>query len=190
MEQGLHLVQRDISKAYFNDKYNLNIPTPYTLEQAFALDNYLKNNLSDEWKEAYRINHAGYSRKTRLQNRISYMLSLGTCFFVTLTFTDSVLSSTSRDTRRRYVRRVLSSLSNVYVANIDFGEENGREHYHAVVCCDSLPDNFWTYGFYKADIIRVDDKSPVRLAKYITKLTNHAIKETCCGCKCIYSRSN
>lgn len=189
IENGLHKVQRDISKAFYNESYGKSLYTPYDYETALALDISLKENMKEEYQEAYRVNHSSYARKTRLQNRIRQMLNAGNCVFVTLTFTDYVLESTSSDTRRQYVRRTLHSFGVPFVANIDFGEEKGREHYHAVVQIDRLPSNFWKYGICDIEKVRLNSKSDIKLAKYITKLTNHAIKETCRGCKCIYSRN-
>ena len=139
------------------------------------------------WRECERINEAYYARVKRLKNRIGSMLCSGDCYFLTLTFTDEVLCSTSANTRRRYVTRLLSSYSD-YVANIDFGSLNGREHYHAVVKSPSLDLSLWDcYGFSNAKkIASVDDFSA--LAKYISKLTNHAIKDTTQGSRIIYSR--
>lgn len=139
------------------------------------------------WREAERINLAYYARVKRLKDRIADMLCEGTCYFLTLTFTDEVLARTSDVTRRRYVTRFLKSLSDRYVANIDFGSQNGREHYHAVVLADSLSMEGWNcFGFSNAKKIGSEaDYTPV--AKYISKLTNHAVKATTKGTRAIYS---
>lgn len=140
------------------------------------------------YAEATRINLAYYARVKRLKDRISTLLRLGTCFFLTLTFNDSVLASTSADTRRKYVTLFLKSLSTDYVANIDFGSQNGREHYHAVVLSDSPIMTPWDcYGFSNAKKIgSSEDFTPI--AKYISKLANHAVKATTKGSRAIYSR--
>ena len=86
----------------------------------------------DDFNEATRILSAQHSRTKRLRSRIEDMLeSFDDCTFVTLTFTDEVLKRTSSATRRRYVAYFLKSQSSglPYVANIDFGAQNGREHY-------------------------------------------------------------
>lgn len=110
------------------------------------------------------------------------------CVFVTLTFTDEVLASTSAETRRRYVQRYLKSQAQgrKYVANIDFGKENHREHYHAVVE-GRLDPLQWSYGALNVKQVRKTSK-PAALAKYVAKLSNHAIKETCKRSVLIYSR--
>lgn len=139
------------------------------------------------WRECERINEAYYARVKRLRNRIGSMLCSGDCHFLTLTFTDEVLGSTSADTRRRYVTRFLRNFSE-YVANIDFGSLNGREHYHAVVKTSFIDLSAWDcYGFSNAKKIASADDFTA-LAKYISKLTNHAIKDTTNGSRMIYSR--
>lgn len=146
------------------------------------------DNALEIWREAERINLAYYARVKRLKDRISTMLREGRCYFLTLTFTDDTLNRVSAKTRRRYVTYFLKSLSDTYVANIDFGSENGREHYHAVVLADVVDMSAWDcFGFSKAQkIASEDDYAP--LAKYISKLTNHAVKATTNGCRAIYSK--
>lgn len=140
------------------------------------------------WREAERINLAYYARVKRLKVRISSMLREGRCYFLTLTFSDATLERVSAKTRRRYVTYFLKSLSDTYVANIDFGSQNQREHYHAVVLADRVDMSAWNcFGFSKAlKIASEDDFTP--LAKYISKLTNHAVKATTNGCRAIYSK--
>lgn len=139
------------------------------------------------YHEAEKINLAFYARVKRLKNRIARLLLSGRCYFLTLTFTDDVLASTTAQTRRRYVTRFLKSQSDDYCANIDFGSENGREHYHAVIRADSIDMTPWDrLGFSKAQkIASADDYTP--LAKYIGKLSNHAVKSTTRGSRAIYS---
>jgi len=115
----------------------------------------------------------------------------GDCLFLTLTFNDNTLNQTSAETRRKYVRRYLKQFNCAYVANIDFGSENGREHYHAVINTSRIDLALWrSYG--NINVERVRNKSielnKTRLSKYISKLSNHAIKETTRRCCLIYSR--
>lgn len=139
------------------------------------------------YREAEKINLAYYARVKRLKNRIAAMLLSGQCYFLTLTFTDDVLQSTTDKTRRRYVTRFLKSQSDIYCANIDYGTQNGREHYHAVVKADTIDMTPWDkLGFSNAKkIASADDYAPI--AKYISKLTNHAIKATTRGTRAIYN---
>lgn len=50
-----------------------------------------------------KILHANNARKNRVKNRIDLLLQKP-CVFVTLTFSDKTLQSTTAETRRRYVR--------------------------------------------------------------------------------------
>ena len=140
-------------------------------------------------KEGRKINQASYRRSNRLKDRITGYMRTGQCIFVTLTFTDEVLNNTSESTRRQYVSRYLKSISNCYVANIDYGVDDRythREHYHAVIMIDYINVR-WKYGFSWFEKIH-KTSSEKKLAKYITKLCNHAIKESTKRCCYIYSR--
>ncbi len=140
-------------------------------------------------KEARKINKASYQRIRRLKDRISQYIQEKPCIWATLTFNEDVLSSTNEETRRQYVRRFLKAHSEVYIANIDYGDEHEREHYHALVVANHIKPGPWKYGFDKYKRVRTKQKSsPVRISKYISKLTNHAIKESTKQCFIIYSR--
>lgn len=116
-----------------------------------------------------------WKKTQRLKDRIAALIgeSNGKATFVTLTFTDAVLDSTNEETRRRYVARYLKASGHRYVANIDYGDKNGREHYHAVVS-GRLDPTAWQCGALHVKPIRANN--PEKLAKYVTKLTFHAIK--------------
>lgn len=151
-------------------------------------------------KEARKINKASYSRVKRLKERVTGMLTSGHCVFCTFNFNDEILSTTTSETRRKYVTRHLKSFNCQYIANIDFGNDNeyidrkgnkrkgtSREHYHALICIDKLPMK-WSYGFEFLEHVRIKNSTDVKLSKYISKLTNHAIKETTKRYAVIYSR--
>lgn len=151
----------------------------------------LYNELGKEFNEVVKIDHASCNRATRLRKRIESMLLNGDCLFLTLTFNDNTLSNTSDNTRRQLVSRYLKTFNCQYVANIDYGGKNGREHYHAVINSSSIDLSAWRkYG--NINVQRVRNKSielsKTRLSKYISKLSNHAIKETTRRCCLIYSR--
>ena len=114
------------------------------------------------------------------------MIVNNNCLFLTLTFTDDVLNSTSFDTRKKYVLRFLNNLKCAYVGNVDYGSQNGREHYHCVVSIDNVSCNDWLYG--AINFKRIINKNSLALAKYVAKLTNHALKETTNNSRIIYSR--
>lgn len=142
----------------------------------------------EDIEEARKINRSSFYRVRRLKERIENYLSKSQCIWLTLTFNDDTLAKTSQETRRKYVARYLKSQSNYYVANIDFGKENEREHYHAVVVGDHLDLGQWLYGYAFTERIKNHINAPFKLSKYVSKLTNHAIKETTKRQCYIYSR--
>ena len=184
---GLDKVQSRLSKckylAYINKDEKAFDKT--LAEESF----YLQNKIKPLWEEAERVNNAKYERVKRLKRRISKMLDKP-CLFLTLTFSDSKidLNNTKRETRKKYVQRFLNGLGANYVANIDFGEKNGREHYHALVQLSEIDPLAWSYGALNLQRVRSDVDSDVKLAKYIAKLTNHAIKESVYNNRIMYSR--
>ena len=147
-------------------------------ESTYQLKDYcFKTNLINEFNECNRLVNSFDCRKSRLRKKVSLLVNSFPCSFLTLTFTNNVLENTSAETRRRYVARYLKSLGCPYIANIDFGDKTDREHYHAIVGC--VPNSkTWSYGFSCIEKIRNTDISSTKLSTYITKLTNHAIKET------------
>lgn len=137
-------------------------------------------------KHCEQIDHNKYKRTTRVRKRISDMMANNDqLYFITLTFTDEVLANTSEETRRQYVRRTLQSFSTEYVANIDYGKDNGREHYHALT---NAPIESWAYGFFNVKKVANCETSLTKIPMYITKLTHHALKHTTKGSRLIYSR--
>ena len=144
--------------------------------------------LTKELKECERINHAWFERVKRLKSRVSDIVSRCDSSFITLTFTDEVLNETTKETRRTYVARWCKSFGVPYVANIDFGSETNREHYHVIIAC-KVDAKTWQYGFMGIESIRDTSNDITRLSKYISKLTNHAIKETTQRQSLIYSRN-
>lgn len=185
-------LQKNVSRCLFKNDNIYNYKTGeliMTLEDAKFYDMVYMND--SDYIEATKINNCSYHRSIRLKNRITKYLKMGTCIFTTLTFTDDILKSTSETTRKAYVKRYLKSCSDYYIANIDYGGKNGREHYHAIVLADKLDYSLWhKYGAIKGEKIRADGISENKLGKYISKLTNHAIKETTKRNAIIYSSVN
>lgn len=146
----------------------------------------LRNDNPDAFDEASRIANADFRRNTRLKHKIERLMQMGDCVFLTLTFTDEALKLQA-STRRKYVTRFLKGCSKYYIGNIDYGAKNGREHYHAIVLTDNVDFSKWTMGAINGKRI-IKSSNPLKLAKYISKLTNHAVKETCKRNAIIYSR--
>lgn len=212
IETGLVKEQRKLSKMMFKNQNNLEVYNKLLdVWQGYE-------DLGEIWKEAKRENNSRYSRKRRLWQKIYAMFLTGKpCLFLTLTFTDTALSLSDFDKRRRWVRDFLKKYSDYYIANIDFGdivknpESNEREHYHAIIMLDHNMDkdqfkefvNSWMYkytdrtkqerfmvGTLNARRIRADMKSAKKLASYVDKLAFHAIKDSTKRNKIIYGKDS
>lgn len=198
IKEGYDKLERRISKMKWDYYMALCNQTdtgeviPEELEQKRELylniENDMAKNEMELYREGHRINKASYARRSRLEKKITNMLENNNCIFLTFTFKDSVLDSTTKETRKKYILRALKLISDNYIANIDYGRKNEREHYHAVVVSDNVDRNIWKdYGAINFERIKQTSDS-VKLAKYIVKLTNHAIKETVHQNRVIYSR--
>lgn len=170
---------------------------------ASLLDNY-----PVLYDECNRMVDADIQRKKRLKKRIQRIFDKGRTYFVTLTFNNESLANLSADTRREYVTTFLKSISSDYVANIDFGAHTGREHYHAVIYCtllddikyffskrygwiniDAAPLMQWRkYGWFSVKSCGTNNTDKSRLAWYVSKLANHAVKDTTKRNALIFSR--
>lgn len=129
---------------------------------------------------ANNIVSAKSKRKCRIKSKIDRFCVGKRSIFATITFTDAVLASTTEEQRRRYVRRYLKRYADVYVANIDYGSKNEREHYHAFIFCldpKGLDLKKWKYGSIDVERVRPAANGSERMSKYISKLTNHALKD-------------
>ena len=190
--QDLIKLQKQVSRClYKNDNiYNHNTgELIMTLDDAKFYDMIYFND--SDYIEATKINNCAYHRAIRLKKKIEKMLSMGNCVFLTLTFTNDILESTTEKTRKTYVKRYLKSCSDYYIANIDYGKKNDREHYHAIILTDKVNYKLWhKIGAIKGERIRANGVSETKLGKYISKLTNHAIKETTKRNAIIYSSLN
>lgn len=157
----------------------------YNLEMS---EQVLSKFTKDEADACYQLNHAKYSRKVRLKEYIELMLQkFNKVYFITLTFSDKYMSS-SDETKRKYATRCLKAKTPYYIANVDYGKEFGRLHYHAITT-QPLTQEDWKYGFINCQEIRNTPTDAEKVAKYCVKFSNHAIKDTNKTQKCLYSKS-
>ena len=188
MKEGLHKKVNRISLQKYNNKKDGIVYDPILDQQYMDL---LSEYGYASMLEAKRINHASYYRIKRLKDRIISYLSMGQCIFITLTFRPSALKVTTERQRRIDVSRFLRSVSQYYVANIDYGVDDRytkREHYHAIVVSDWV-DGKWKHGRIHREKVRLNESdTDKKISKYISKLTNHAIKDSTKRCCYIYSR--
>lgn len=184
IESGVYDTWKKVQYAQFRKQ----IANDYNVEPFHKYDEYLGIDFSisaESEKCCRQIYNARRQKNRRIKNRVEMMLRYN-CIFLTMTFTDEVLASTSFNTRRTYIVRFLNSLPNVFdfLANIDFGDEeknpetNHREHYHALIVSDcKIGLSLYKYGWIFAESVRKCSKA-VALAKYVNKLTLHAHKSS------------
>ena len=212
-----YLQEKYLSQQLFRDMPSSYVPEGYEFMSQSEIDFFSKYIAEGEkiksksiflFNECYKMVSADVQRKKRLRQRVERIMEKGSTYFLTLTFDDDTLSKTDVKTRRTYVARFLKTVSDDYVGNVDFGKLNGREHYHAVIHSDKLDDIQYIYtnrygwicsdceqfqewsklGFYSVKSCGKDEKDKQKLAWYVSKLTNHAVKETTKRNALIYSR--
>jgi hypothetical protein len=181
--KNYRLYQKEVNGLYYPSLINYSYKE---LENEFT--NFVNLYGYTTLKIANNLNRASYQRTARLKERIREAVESGSAWFITITFNPETLSKTNEKTRRVYVSRWLKSLTPFYVANIDYGKEKGREHYHAVITSDQRPPKSWSYGFVDILKVKTTETDTKRISKYISKLTNHAIKHTTKSKRIIYSR--
>lgn len=143
-------------------------------------------------------------KRERLYNRVKKMIYTKRAIFLTLTFNDRTLERTSKATRQRYIREYLNSQTAEYIANIDYGKNKGREHYHAIAIKTTLSDvaprfqpfkdkiDLSAYKYGEIDAYFLVNKWNIKtqdgFKKISEKMTAHFIKDTTKREKIIFSR--
>lgn len=179
VESGLCQLVKSISWEIYNNQLETNV-TEILLNTGYELE---------EINLAIKVNNAWFSKCKRIRQRLRTMEDKAKehdakMLFVTFTFNDETLSKNTEESLKVYTRRFLKKHCLDYLANVDFGKQNKRIHFHAVaVCKDVLPYQEWfqecNYGVMKAEYIRFEnDNEEKRMSKYINKLSLHAIKTT------------
>lgn len=134
------------------------------------------------------------TQKKRYKSRVDEMIKRDylNMWFLTFTFSDESLLKTNEKTRIRYIKEFLKQQAKNYLLNKDYGKENKREHYHAIIISKYEIINFdaYKYGYIKARKISQMKHFNTTKNNRTTadKLTAHAFKETTENAKIIYSR--
>lgn len=178
VKNGIHKDFLTLKKQMFLDGMNSNDKELYlkyfdreTIDNCFRIYNAIKKrkayNLEEILKWCFARKYIKKYRKYKI-------------IFGTLTFSDETLGKTSKETRRRLVARYLKSDKNVvhYIANIDFGDENGREHYHFLAFTKDKIETKWGRGICYFKELKQTKKDIKATTKYILKLNNHCFKES------------
>lgn len=142
----------------------------------------------EDIKECFKIYRANRQRKYNNWNEICkwcYALNFIPIYkkyklvFGTLTFNNESLNKTSEKTRKVYVTRFLNEETKHYIANIDYGKKNNREHYHFIALIEKNIDlEKWTLGALKVQVIPLLKKDIKATKNYLLKLNNHSYKDT------------
>ena len=150
--------------------------------------NLVKNDSDVKQVESIQLSYR--KKALRIKTYLNAWLEKGSVIFGTLTFTDDVLNNTSSKTRKRYVERYLKNADVAYIANVDYGAKNDREHYHFIIATGNKNKlENWQYGFFNLKLVGNSESDSIKVSKYVSKLTNHAIKNTNKRCVIIYSKN-
>ena len=149
------------------------------------LDKYDIRKAFDTW---YSSN---YRCKKRIHDRVKTIVYQPNAYFITFTIADKYYGF-NRLTYQRKVKEALSQTS-LYIANEDYGKENGRYHIHALVLFpfhydytskEHYVQDVWKYGNIDFEPIHTPNEEAI--TNYINKFTSHAIKDS--SVRLIYSR--
>ena len=156
-------------------------------------------NFYSEYWEVDKLLKKQHSRRKRVRKYIRRMIEhrgYNIPCLVSLTFSDDCLKSTTFATRKGYVRDYLNSIYPDWFACVDYGKENGREHYHAIALfpCDlgffkfvkkrktfmlpACPRFDWSYGFYSIRPLVVDSQDIYKTLNYAFKSSSYAFKSS------------
>lgn len=127
---------------------------------------------SSHFKLAKRKYNNLCQKRVRIKKSIEKILK-NDCIFLTLTFDSKHIDMVSK---RRKINEWLRKLKCNYIGNVDYGDINGRMHYHVIVQTDYVDYSSYIYG--DIDGKRIYNKNVEALKKYIVKLSNHACKES------------
>jgi hypothetical protein len=137
--------------------------------------------------------HAYYKHEYRCKNRITEVITQPHPTFMTFTrdndHNDRPIEKSLRD-----IKKALNELgATQYIINTDYGDKNGRLHFHVIATFPSQVDyitvknqkyikNIEQYGYkdghVHVEFISHETDTDKRLQKYITKVYNHAHKHT------------
>lgn len=149
-------------------------------------------------KESSAIQREWDKNKAKRKRIMRYVHGMsrthGTLYLLSLTFSDEVLKTTTAETRKQNISRWLDKHTVDYMACIDFGRKNKREHYHAIVALD-IPlktveyrrktyyepteiakADWYPYGFMSVRCIDIQGANAYKTANYALKASTYAFK--------------
>lgn len=179
-------VRKDLylNKCDHNNKSNYLtlLPDMESINECFKIYNANRQRKKNNWNEILKWVYVIQKTKTFKDYRI---------VFGTLTFDNKTLTRTCERTRTRYVSEFLSKQTLHYVANIDYGNKNDREHYHFLAMIkDNIDMLKWKYGGNKILQVPLSRKDIKATKNYLFKLNNHSYKESTRQKRIIRDRNN
>jgi hypothetical protein len=137
----------------------------YILEDENQTTLQCYNNYKSSW----------YNYKQRLYDRIYKMLE-DEAYFTTLTYANVVGEYTARKDMEQWSR----TNCDMFISNIDYGDDNNRIHIHSV--CTPKKDiklvESWKYGLINIKKVKNTKIDGRKVVMYVSKMVNHAIKES------------
>jgi len=140
------------------------------------------------YQAIYNTNHSYAIRINRLNQRMRAILEAPVSYFITFTIKDDYIDIKPQTITRK-IKEALSNASS-WVANADYGELNGRLHFHSLACYNFHIDYNTITSIYKYGAVNIKPiiiKNDKALKEYLLKQTLHSIKHT--ASNIIYSRS-
>lgn len=125
------------------------------------------------------LNKSYQRRDGRLKKRLENMLQNEYTYFITFTIAPENYGL-NYDTYLRKIKEALGRASG-WVVNSDYGDKNGRLHFHAVATFVSQLDyttlnDIYKYGSINYMLIYNSNEKAIR--EYLNKTFNHTIKQT------------
>lgn len=142
----------------------------------------LKDRLQEGQQVQQAINNLNKSyqrRDSRLKKRLEQMLDQEHTYFITFTIAPKNYGL-KYNTYLRKIKEALGRASG-WVVNSDYGDKNGRLHFHAVATFVSQLDyttlnDIYKYGSINYMLIYNSNEKAIR--EYLNKTFNHAVKQT------------
>lgn len=129
---------------------------------------------------SYNTQRADEMRLYRLKKRCTEIIEKEFSYFITFTISEDHINL-KKDTIRKKAQSVLGQAR--YVLNEDFGSQNQRLHFHALVGYDTELNYKsiiaqYPYGAINIKPVRKNNVASKKISLYITKTYNHALKLT------------
>lgn len=125
------------------------------------------------------LNKSYKKRNARLKKRLEKILQQEHAYFITFTIAPAHYNY-NYDTYLRKIKEALKYASS-WLLNSDYGDENNRLHFHAVVAFpDKLDYNTITsiYQYGAVNFRPIYAKNEKALREYLLKTLNHATKQS------------